>query len=125
MSFWESKKIKKTRKVHRCEYCNILIPIGSSCNNEVGTYEGDFNNYYLCERCLSFIDIFADRSEQELGEFSEELFNTNLLDCPICKNNNRREYEFINNNQSIEIECDDCGNEWVVDLSVEAIDKLK
>jgi len=125
MSFWESKKIKKTRKLHRCEYCGALIPIGSTCNNEVGTYEGDFYNYHLCERCVSFMDIYRDKTESELGDFSDELANTDLLDCPVCNKCNHREYDFKDNKQSISLECDDCGHKWIVDLSLEAIDKLK
>ena len=125
MSFWESKKIKKTRKLHRCEYCGAWIPIGSSCNNEVGTYEGDFNNYYLCERCMTFMDIYVDKSEYELGEFSEEVYNSNLLNCPKCKSDNHREHKWSDNMQNIGLQCDDCCHIWVVDLSLEAITKAK
>lgn len=119
MSFWESKKIKKTRKQHRCEYCGADIPIGSSCRNEVGTYEGDFNNYYLCERCVVFLDLFKDNSESELGSFVNDLFESNILSCPECGEHNFREYDFKDNMQAIEIECDDCEAKWTVDLSLE------
>jgi len=119
MSFWESKKVKKTRKLHRCEYCGAMIPIGSSCNNETGTYDGDFNNYYLCNRCLTFMDLYRDKSDEELGEFTEELMNTDLLDCPGCKSSNHREYDFQDNMQNVKLECDDCNHKWTVDLSFE------
>jgi len=125
MSFWESKKIKKTRKIHRCAYCGGIISVGSSCNNEVGTYEGDFDNYYLDKRCISFMDLFTDKSETELGNLDDDLANSDLLDCPICGKSNHSEYEFKENKQSLSLECDDCGNRWVLDLSLEAIEKLK
>lgn len=125
MSFWNSKKIKKTRKIHRCEYCGAIVPIGSSCNNETGTYEGDFNNYYLCNRCVTFMDIYRDKSEMELGDFSDELMNTNLLDCPMCGSYNRREYDYKDNMQSISLECDNCDHKWEVDLSLEALEQIK
>jgi len=125
MSFWESKKIKKTRKLHRCAYCSGIIPIGSKCNNEVGTYEGDFDNYYLCERCLVFMDLYSDKSEIELGNLDDDLANTDLMECPKCKGYNHSKYDYNDDGQSIELECDECGHEWVLDLSLEAIEKLK
>jgi len=121
MSFWESKKIKKTRKLHRCAYCGGIIPIGSSCNNEVGTYEGDFDNYYLDERCLVFMDLYTDKTETELSNLDDDLQNTDLLDCPKCKKCNHSEYEFDDTKQKLNLECDNCGNKWAVDLSLEAI----
>jgi hypothetical protein len=59
MSFWNSKTIKKTRKQHKCEFCGRIILIGSSCSSESGTYEGNFQHYYLCNRCVKFIDVHS------------------------------------------------------------------
>ncbi len=122
MSFWESKAIKKTRKEHRCEYCGAKIPAGSSCRNEVGTYEGDFNHYYLCHRCVLFMNRFVDKSDRDwLGEFLDALTGTDLLDCPKCKHWNNRDREFTEDMQAVKLECDECGHVWTVDLSLEAL----
>ena len=125
MSFWENRKIKKTRKDHRCEYCGAKIPAGSSCENNVGTYEGDFNHYYLCERCLVFMDMYRDNSESELGNFVDDVYNSDLLGCPGCGKNNHREYEWSGNTQSVNLKCDNCEHEWSVDLSLEALQGRK
>lgn len=125
MSFWESKKIKATKKSHRCEYCHAIIPVGSSCNNEAGTYEGDFNHYYLCQRCLVFMDVFVDRSEPELGEFVDEVYDSDLLDCPKCGERNHREYQWMHNMQAIAVVCDNCNHEHIVDLSLAVMRSMK
>jgi len=125
MSFWNSKKIKSTRKPHRCAYCHSTIPVGSSCHEEVGIYEGEFNHYYLCDRCDLFICLFHDSSETELGEFDDDLFNTDLLDCPECFSSNRRVYEFNTGKQAIELQCDRCDYQWIVDLSLAAMQDLE
>ena len=125
MSFWESKDIKKTRKQHTCEYCGTKILIGSSCRNEVGLYEGDFNHYYLCLRCVLFMDMFRDRDNDELGCLHDEVMDNDLLDCPKCKGWNKSEYDWSDDMQSMSLECDNCGHKWMVDLSLEALEKLQ
>ncbi|MDD5064992.1 MAG: hypothetical protein PHQ35_09595 [Phycisphaerae bacterium] len=124
MGFWESKDIKHTRKEHKCEYCGCRIPAGSSCRNEVGTYEGDFNHYYLCNRCLVFWDKYGDKSSDELGKLEDDLIYSDLMRCPICKKDNERNYKLINNKQAIAIECDNCNHKWTVDLSFEALSEV-
>ena len=125
MSFWESKKIKKTRKPHRCEYCGAKIPIGSSCRNEVGIWDGDFNHYYRCLRCVLFMDMFRDRQDEELGCLHDEVMDGNLTDCPKCESWNNRNYDWSDDMQSISLECDKCDHKWEVDLSLEALEKLQ
>lgn len=125
MSFWESKKIKKTRKPHTCEYCGCLIPAGSSCRNEVGTYDGDFNSYYLCERCVLFMDLFRWKASGELGDIFDEIYNTDLMNCPQCKSWRNSDREWIDNRQKIKLECDQCDHKWVVDLSLEALQVIQ
>ena len=67
------------------------------------------------------MSLFRDTSETELGEFDDELFNTDLLDCPECCSSNRRVYEFNTGKQAIEIQCDKCDHQWIVDLSLAAM----
>lgn len=124
MDFWNSKKIKATKKSHTCEYCGRIIPIGSSCRNEVGVYEGDFHHYYLCDRCYFFICNFADTSDGYLGEFWGSLFESDLLQCPKCSSFSHRDYEMSEDKQKIDLECDQCDHKWTVDLSLEALEKI-
>lgn len=125
MSFWDSKKIKKTRKPHRCEYCGAEIPVGSSCDNEVGTFEGDFNNYYLCNRCLVFMDLYRDASNgDELGGIDDEIFDCGILDCPKCGSYRHMNTEWADDMQSIDLTCSDCGEDYTVDISLEALEKI-
>ena len=118
MSFWNSKNIKKTRKVHICEYCGRKIEIGESCNNESGMYEGEFNNYYLC-RCLNFISKYSpDLSDGfSSGEFYEEIYNMQIAPCPKCGSDNHREYEWSEDSMKCQFECDDCDEKWEADFS--------
>lgn len=124
MSFWNSKEIKKTKKTHYCEYCLTDIPVESHCCNEVGTFEGEFNNYYLCDRCRMFIDHFVYfGSGDALGSFDDELRDTDLLDCPKCKSSNSNS-EYCDDGTSREMECNNCDNVWTVDLSLDGMAKI-
>lgn len=126
MSFWNSRHVKKTQKTHKCAYCGSKIPVGSSCFHETGTYDGDFNDYRLCERCGRLINNYRNEfcSENEIGEFTEDLVNTDILDCPNCHKARFSEYDFSEDSLSIEIECDNCDHTYTVDLSFEAIDEF-
>ena len=124
MSFWKSDKIESTRKAHKCEYCNAIIPIGSSCNKEVGTYEGEFNSYYLCNRCVYFLDNFVNR-EDTLGFFADDLFYTNILVCPKCIGYKHKSTELYNNSKTIKLECGNCSHIWDVDLGIESLRRYK
>lgn len=122
MSFWSSKHIKRTQKRHRCEYCGVGIEVGSSCYNEVGTYEGDFNNYYMCERCKAARPEMS--SEEELGRFEDDLLGSNIIVCPSCGDYNLREYVFSADMMHLDCECDACGTKWAEELGVENIRKM-
>ena len=125
MSFWNSKRIKKTKKQHRCEFCGVKIQIGSSCHNEVGVYYRDFNNYYLCDRCHVLLhsrnSTWVDTFDYELGEFQECLYNSSHLDCPKCGKSNFREVEFSDNMLSCTVKCDYCNAKYTVGLSGDAL----
>jgi len=124
MSFWISKIVKHTKKPHRCEFCGVKIPVGSSCHNEVGTYCGDFNNYYLCERCRTLLTSKQgpwDNDGDELGEFHDILFDSDMLVCPKCGKSNHREYDYSDDMLSIDLECNNCDHKYTVDLSAKAL----
>ena len=122
MSFWRSRN-HRAKKRHRCEYCGKIIEAGELYSRETGVYEWDFNDYCLCLRCVSIIPYFKDKYSFELGNFVDDVFNSDLLECPKCHGNNSREYYFAPDMQNIKLECDICGNTYVVDLSKQAIKK--
>lgn len=122
MSFWRSKKIKSVRKVHYCEMCNAKIDIGSSCSYEVGTYEDEFNSYYLCDRCRNLLD--HDKStwlgdDNELIQFEDTLFELGIVQCPKCGKNELEDWHYKYSDKLV-IKCKcTCGYEYEVDLSSE------
>ena len=123
MSFWESRT-HRARKKHHCEYCGKVIEVGETYSRETGMYEGDFNDYCLCMRCRNVISYFKYDCSYELGEFADDLFNTDFLECPKCHRNNSRTYDFSQDMSSIKLECDNCDNVYIVDLSEQAIEKF-
>ena len=122
MSFWNSKYIKKTKKKHRCEYCGATIKTGSPCYNEVGTYENEFNSYYMCERCRAVRSEL--RSDEELGWFWDDLLGSSIIVCPRCGDYNLREYAFSADMMHLDCECDACGTKWTEELGIENIRKM-
>lgn len=55
-SEWNSfRHIQKTRTPHRCITCGRIIPTGSKSHNYVGEYEGDFQNWHLCDYCHEYV----------------------------------------------------------------------
>ena len=45
--FHQNKIVKKSRKAHVCEHCNLEIPVGISYNIASGIFDGDF--YHIKE----------------------------------------------------------------------------
>lgn len=119
MEFWESRK-HKARKNHCCEYCGAGIKVGETYFRETGKAWGEFSDYCLCERCKSVLGYFTE-DRDELGEFYEDLFNTDICECPECGSIFHYDYEFADNMKKIDLECDKCGHCYTVDLSAEAI----
>lgn len=121
MSFWNSRQVDKTRKKHVCIFCQSTIPIGSSCRHETGTWEGEFNDYYLCNRCVKFIDkCDIDLSDGfSEGDFLEHARYTAIGgSCPACGSHNWCDDDWNDNYYKAEIICDDCGEEWTADFSM-------
>lgn len=54
--FYNERKVKKTRKDHKCFGCREKLPKGSMAFYISGVYEGDFSFYYLCIPCKEWID---------------------------------------------------------------------
>ena len=51
MPVMTNSKSVKTRKVHRCEGCNQIIPKGSIVNNYTGLFDHAWYSSYICEDC--------------------------------------------------------------------------
>lgn len=66
----EFNRIKKSRKIHRCEITQELIPAGSSCWRFVGIFEGDFQGWYCCDRAKEYMD---NRPSSELSYYCSEI----------------------------------------------------
>jgi len=121
MSFWKSRE-HKARKVHKCLYCGRTIEVGEIYDRETGVFEGDFNDYCLCLRCLFLVDKY-ERNGDELGNFYDTLLEQYLMPCPSCDSINLRTHNFSKDKMSCECECGSCGEKWTADLSIEGIKK--
>lgn len=119
--FWVSKSIKKSRKPHRCAHCDEKIEVGSSYSREIGLWEGDFQDYALCLRCMTLLNSHDPiwESDGELGNFHEKLMDSHFVNCSHCGQRDMSEFRYFNNGMSIEIECAECDKKFIVDLSAE------
>lgn len=60
-AFCETKHIKKTRKLHMCEFCFRIIPSGSpNIYHWSGLFDGEFQNSYACHWCEKHKDHLVD-----------------------------------------------------------------
>jgi len=125
MSFWNSVHVKSSRKFHLCYYCYRKIDEGSPCFHETGTYDGEFNDYYLCERCEGLISsggVWYDG--EELGSFHDSLFGADIVFCPNCGSFDFDHIEYSDDMLSCKVDCN-CGNTYVQDLSIEKLLAIK
>jgi DNA-directed RNA polymerase subunit RPC12/RpoP len=121
MSFWKSQ-YHIARKEHVCEYCNKKILVGEKYSRESGMYEGEFNDYCLCDRCRNIISyVKSESGDYELGTLFDDLNNSDFFACPVCHSIGPHEYSFPDNKMSIDIECDMCNHKFTVNLSEESI----
>lgn len=121
MAFWHETH-PKARKPHRCIYCERTISPGEKYCHIWGEWNGDLQNYNLCERCEEFIHTY-----KEPGEFStlyEELICGETFTCPQCGGYRLRYESFSDDMMKCFCECDDCGHKGEQDLSIEGIHKL-
>ena len=65
------EKLVKTRKVHKCAYCQKDIPKGDYAVNEsaIFPYEGGWQSCYICENC---VNEWLDKTKGWLDK------------CPFC-----------------------------------------
>lgn len=55
---FSDRKIKSTKKEHRCCGCNQIIPIGSPTIYISSIYDGNFNSGHMCRICEAFSKSF-------------------------------------------------------------------
>ncbi|WP_375104075.1 hypothetical protein ACDZ28_04110 [Paenibacillus sp. RS8] len=78
MSTWNKlTRVNKTRKDHKCAATGRTIPSGSSCWNYRGEYEGEFQNWHMCDEAKEFMDanpsLFNDPDGYECAYVGEML----------------------------------------------------
>lgn len=123
MGFWNSN-LRKAKKAHTCEYCGKTISVGESYFRETGVFEGDFNDYCLCYRCHEVLPYFKAELSYELGNFFDDLCESELTCCPNCDKYNSHNHHFSSDRSSLTMECIECGKVFTIDLSLEAITKF-
>jgi len=108
-------EIRKIRKEHICVSCNRKIPIGKKANYYNGMWEGDWQNWYMCmfcyemELCEPGEGISGDEFHYWVSE--EEC-------CPKCLCTGV-DWEWTDDNESIDLYCSDCSYKWVKEIGWE------
>ena len=121
IEFWNSVIVKKSRKKYRCAHCGVVIDVGSSYSRESGKYDGEMQDYALCLRCRKLLDSNSEiwgLIDGELGEFHDKLVDSNFICCPEC-GDRAGSYKYSDNMMKIEFFCDNCKNNFTIDLSSE------
>jgi hypothetical protein len=62
MDFTDSK-IVKANKDHKCEFCTETITKGTKCEFNSGKFDGNMFSYYMCDRCVNFINTHKEVRE--------------------------------------------------------------
>lgn len=122
MSFWNSRK-HNARKEHQCLYCEKIITIGEIYNRETGIYEGEFNDYCLCERCKWVLENI-DNDCDEIGNFYDTLFEFDLIPCPSCGSIEFGDHDMSDDKQTIKCKCKKCNELWNADLSIDGLKQI-
>lgn len=105
-------KIKKTKKKHRCIFCNRDIPVGKPTYSWSFADAGKMHTLYACCPCQEskIIDIDEYREGEEIsGDFYDYIQDVQF-ECPVCGSKKREELDLEEN---IEIECI-CGHKYTV-----------
>ena len=78
-------RIKTCRKPHKCITCGRIIHPGFHAHNYVGNFEGDFQNWYMCDYCYTYVlpQIPAGECFDTYYELHAYLEYTNEV-CPEC-----------------------------------------
>ena len=130
MSFHIDRFVKKAKKKHTCAWCSALIKPGDSYYKSCGNQSG-FYSYPLCSRCFYvmnnfFYEIFGENSIDDIGDFYECVaLNFGLFNCPsYCSSRSGDVQDLSDDGLNATMYCDECGKEWTVDLSYDAISNV-
>lgn len=118
MNLWNNfRHIKNSRKEHVCVFCNQKIPIGSRYTRFVGEWQGDFQNWCLCDFCNDYYNYFNLDWSEGISDLSNELQECILSDykCSSC-GHERVDYEYSTAQSIIIFDCDACGHKETVSL---------
>ena len=111
MSFWNSRHLT-AKKEHKCIYCGKKILIGERYHRETGTFEGDFNDYCLCELCKPVVMKYDE------GEELSSLFQNSVIECPKCKNDYLNFKRLEPSIHKYKCTCHKCKHEWEHELTL-------
>jgi len=112
--------IQKTRKPHKCIYCNRTIPVGKSAWKYVGMWENEFQSWYS--------DCFCDDNKEISGyceegisgdEFDEWLRESDYGRCPNCCERYQVDSNWDETEESVNMECEICDTKWSVYIGFE------
>ena len=81
-------------------------------HRETGTFEGEFNDYCLCELCRPIV------MKYDSGEELSSLFENSEIECPECKKRRIRFKRFEEGTHKYNCTCRDCGHEWEHELTL-------
>lgn len=120
MSEFNSRRfINKSRKKYSCVCCEQEIPIGSSYIRFVGKWEGEFQNWAMCDFCDDYRNEFSPDWSDGITPLWDELQESGQLDskCKLCDSDDL-EYDYSTHKDELEISCncEDCDYQEIVSL---------
>ena len=75
MSNFYERKLVRTGREHRCEYCGGRIPKGTKATAEWGCFDGQMFRRYACPECGPYLEGFWEYVDGEswdiAGDFAE------------------------------------------------------
>ena len=119
MSDFGEYRFVKTNKPHECITCERIIPKGKKAYNYNGMYEGDWQNWYMCEPCEQ-LNVCEDNEEICGEEFHMWLIESKHAECPKCKGIDEKgtrhgyhsAYKWDEKKETLHFECELCGHKW-------------
>jgi hypothetical protein len=84
-------------------------------------WEGEFQSYALCDRCVLLVNEFEESGEM-MGEFWDTVTGAGFFECPECGSQMMEDSESEDNAEIIfHCACRRCGTKYTTDLSYDAV----
>ena len=123
-TFGGGMRLVKTRKPHRCETCDRTIPTGTKAYYQDGMYEGNWQNWHMCQFCDQH--VMFDAEEVYDDAFFIWASEQDFARCPICKGINPADgadgwrnspwrytkRSWSEDQKTLLLECKLCGHKW-------------